>query len=173
MAGLSKNHFYYGAILAAIIEYNPDTALVLLEQTDARNVYKIQTNTSQECTIFFKYASGKNNHWQFNFSADDRRFLEEEYKKKTPTFIYLLCAKEKLRKSEIVVLNYDEYKQIPNNSYLYVTLADRGHYFSVSNLQIRRNRLKQTFDDLIKETVEKSKGYYCPKCGEKITKLNL
>ena len=61
MPSLKQQHFYYGAILSAIIEYNPDTSLVLLQPSEeSRNKYRIQTNTvKQECIIFFKHAFEK------------------------------------------------------------------------------------------------------------------
>ena len=41
MPSLKQQHFYYGAILSAIIEYNPDTSLVLLQPKNfSKNVTK-------------------------------------------------------------------------------------------------------------------------------------
>ena len=79
MPSLKQQHFYYGAILSAIIEYNPDTSLVLLQPIEeSRNKYRIQTNTvKQECIIFFKHAFEKevgSRSWVYNFSDKDKEF---------------------------------------------------------------------------------------------------
>ena len=85
MAKLKKNHFYQGAILDALCQYNPDASPVLMSHEDEpRQVYKVMTNTSQECILFFKYASpkmnGKNEEdisYLFTFSDDDKQKLKE------------------------------------------------------------------------------------------------
>ena len=104
MKSLKQEHFYYGAILTAIMEYNPDTSIVLLQpKNDTRKIYKIQTNQCQECIIFFKHAFEKENgsqSWLYQFSDNDKKFLEECYQRKTPVFIYLLCAVDNLKNSE-------------------------------------------------------------------------
>lgn len=38
MPSLKQQHFYYGAILSAIIEYNPDTSLVLLQPSEESRI---------------------------------------------------------------------------------------------------------------------------------------
>ncbi len=80
MPSLKQQHFYYGAILSAIIEYNPDTSLVLLQPSEeSRNKYRIQTNTvKQECIIFFKHAFEKevgSRSWVYNFSDKELHFI--------------------------------------------------------------------------------------------------
>ena len=53
MPKINRQHFYFGVILTAILNFNPDASVVLLEtNNDTRKVYKIQTNTSNECVIF-------------------------------------------------------------------------------------------------------------------------
>mgnify|MGYP003313446580 CR=1 FL=1 len=42
MKYLTQKHFYYGAILSAIIEYNPDASLVLLEQKEDVYIYEVK-----------------------------------------------------------------------------------------------------------------------------------
>ena len=51
---LKIQHFYFGAILNALIEYNPDAKqIVLLEKSpECRNYYSIETN-QQKCIVFF------------------------------------------------------------------------------------------------------------------------
>ena len=116
MKSLKQEHFYYGAILTSIMEYNPDTSLVLLQpQNDSRKVYRIQTNSSQECVIFFKHAFEKkegSQSWVYRFSDTDKQFLKECHENKIPTFIYLLCAVNNLKGSEIAVLRYDEFAEV-------------------------------------------------------------
>ena len=84
MAKLKKNHFYYGAILDALCQYNPDASPILMShEEEPRQVYKVMTNTSQECILFFKYAlpktNGKNEDdisYLFTFSDDDKQKLK-------------------------------------------------------------------------------------------------
>lgn len=39
---LKQQHFYYGAILSAIIEYNPDASMVLVQKDDeTRKIFNI------------------------------------------------------------------------------------------------------------------------------------
>lgn len=46
MAKLKKNHFYYGAILDALCQYNPDASPILMShEEEPRQVYKVMTNT--------------------------------------------------------------------------------------------------------------------------------
>lgn len=179
MKSLKQEHFYYGAILTAIIEYNPDTSIVLLQpQNETRKIYKIQTNKSQECVIFFKHAFEKqagSQSWQFQFSNDDKSFLEECYKKKTPVFIYLLCAINNLKDSEIAVLRYEEFNEVSSKTNFTISKEKHSRNFylhrSKSNkdsILISRSRIQKSFDDLISEEIELSNGYYCPNCGAEI-----
>lgn len=178
MPSLKQQHFYYGAILSAIIEYNPDTSLVLLQPSEeSRNKYRIQTNTvKQECIIFFKHAFEKevgSRSWVYNFSDKDKEFLKECHKEKIPVFIYLLCAMKNLKDSEIAVLRYwDEFSQVINKKNFTISLKKRYSNFylhrsklSADDILIPRNRIEKNFDDLINETIKQSNGYYCPKCG--------
>ncbi|MGN0517482.1 MAG: hypothetical protein ACI4II_02015 [Acutalibacteraceae bacterium] len=176
MKSLKKEHFCYGAVLSAIIEYNPDTSLVLLEsQNNSRKVFKIQTNTSQECIIFFKYAFEKSEgsqSWVYQFSEQDKEYLNEWHKKKIPVFIYLLCGVKDLINSEIAVLSYDEYAEVAHKKNFTVGVKKNYPKFYLhrtkspkDDITIPRNRIEKPFDDLIKDIVEISHGYYCPKCG--------
>lgn len=57
---LAQQHFYYGAILSAIIENNPDASVAMLQRNDEnRGIFTIETNTSQKCCIFFRHAGQK------------------------------------------------------------------------------------------------------------------
>ena len=171
MPSLKQQHFYYGAILSAIIEYNPDTSLVLLQPSEeSRNKYRIQTNTvKQECIIFFKHAFEKEDgsrSWVYNFSDKDKEFLKECHKEKIPVFIYLLCAMKNLKDSEIAVLRYwDEFSQVNDKKNFTISFYLHRRKSSADDILIPRNRIEKNFDDLINETIKQSNGYYCPKCG--------
>ena len=81
MKSLTKEHFCYGAILSAIMEYNPDSSFVLLQsQNNSRKIFKIQTNTSNECVILFKYAfQNDKQSWVYNFSEKDKEISLKLY----------------------------------------------------------------------------------------------
>ncbi|MBE7036085.1 MAG: hypothetical protein E7403_02185 [Ruminococcaceae bacterium] len=181
MKYLTQKHFYYGAILSAIIEYNPDASLVLLEQKeDSRKVYHIQTSTAkQECVIFFKHAFEKKikpNSWLFEFSPEDKAELKDYEDRQIPTFIYLLCATDELRGSQIAVLKYrDEFERVLDKKAFTVSTKKNFPDFYLHKskraddvVRIPRNRIEKTFDDLISEVVRESGGYYCPNCGHNI-----
>lgn len=179
MKSLKQEHFYYGAILTAIMEFNPDTSIVLLQpQNETRKIYKIQTNQSQECIIFFKHAFEKkigSQSWLYQFSEDDKNFLNECYQKKIPVFIYLLCAVNNLKNSEIAVLRYEEFKEVYSKTNFTISKEKRSRNFYLhrskspkDSILFSRSRIEKSFDDLINEEVKLSHGYYCPKCGTKI-----
>lgn len=180
MSKLKKEHFCYGAILAAIMEYNPDSSYVLLQpQNNTRKVYRIQTNTSQECIMFFKYAFEKEKTkqtWSYSFSSNDKEFLKLCYDNKIPVFVYLLCGVPKLLNSGIAVLRYEEISEVFSKKTITIKQKKNSHNFllhrdrSNQNLiSIPTNRIEKSFDDLINEEVELSNGYYCPKCGTKLS----
>lgn len=179
MKSLKQEHFYYGAILTAIMEYNPDTSMVLLQpENDSRKVYRIQTNSSQECVIFFKHAFEKKNgsqSWLYQFSEADKEFLQSCHDSKIPTFIYLLCAVKNLKNSEIAVLRFDEFHEVMHKNGFTIGLKKNYPKFYLhrtkspkDDLEIPRNRIEKDFDYLINDIVKSSNGYYCPTCGTKI-----
>lgn len=179
MKSLKQIHFYYGAILTAIMEYNPDTSLVLLQpKNDTRKIYRIQTNKSQECVIFFKHAfeyKEGSQSWKYQFSDSDKEFLKECHENKVPTFIYLLCAVENLKNSEIAVLRYDEFAEVIHKKNFTISTKKNHPKFYLhrtkspkDDLYIPRNRIEKDFDYLINDIIESSHGYYCPNCGIKI-----
>lgn len=164
---LTQQNFYFGAILSAIIEYNPDASMAMLQRNDDhRGIYRIETNTSQTCCFLFKHAGQKRENiksWQFLFSDEELDFLEKCHNDKTPTFIYLLCRTPELKSSEIAVLNLIEFRNL-NKSSITVRYEKRSFIISGSSYAIPRNRIQKDFDTLINEVVEDSSGYYCPKC---------
>ncbi|MGN0170937.1 MAG: hypothetical protein ACI4SM_05285 [Candidatus Gastranaerophilaceae bacterium] len=178
MAKLKKNHFYYGAILDALCQYNPDASPVLMSHEESRQVYRVMTNTSQECILFLKYASpktgGKNEQdisYLFTFSDDDKQKLKAYMDKyNCPVFLYLLCKQPDLKDSEIIVLKYEEYQNVEENRAItiriqknknYILLFKKGSKARDNAYQIPRNRIEKTFDELsddfMKESVSHTK----------------
>lgn len=173
MAKLKKNHFYYGAILDALCQYNPDASPVLMSHEESRQVYRVMTNTSQECILFFKYASpktgGKNEQdisYLFTFSDDDKQKLKAYMDKyNCPIFLYLLCKQPDLKDSEIIILKYEEYQNVEENRAItiriqksknYILLFKKGSKARDNAYQIPRNRIEKTFDELADDFMKES-----------------
>lgn len=153
--------------------------MVLIQpENNTRKIYRIQTNTSQECVIFFKHAFEKtrgSQSWLFQFSDTDKSFLDECHNNKVPTFIYLLCCVDNLKNSEIAILRYDEFKEVVHKKNFTIGTKKNAQKFFLhrakspkDDIEIPRNRIEKTFDYLINDIVESSRGYYCPKCGTHI-----
>ena len=176
MAKLKKNHFYYGAILDALCQYNPDASPVLMSHEESRQVYRVMTNTSQECILFLKYASpktgGKNEQdisYLFTFSDDDKQKLKAYMDKyNCPIFLYLLCKQPDLKDSEIIVLKYEEYQNVEENRAItiriqksknYILLFKKGSKARDNAYQIPRNRIEKTFDELADDFMKESKSH--------------
>ncbi|GAA4654475.1 hypothetical protein GCM10023142_16130 [Anaerocolumna aminovalerica] len=180
MPKLKKSHFYYGAILDAIFQYNEDASpALILNDEDTRQAYKILTNTSrQECIVFFKYASqpkafNRNENyssWLFTFSDDDKERIYNYYNNDhLPVFIYLLCSKKELKNSEIVVLKYDEFLKVEDNKSITIGVEKNKNSFYLflpisrskdDAIQIQRNRIEKTFDELINEVIKEKPRLY-------------
>lgn len=173
IAKLKKNHFYYGAILDALCQYNPDASPVLMSHEESRQIYRVMTNTSQECILFFKYASpktgGKNEQdisYLFTFSDDDKQKLKAYVDKyDCPIFLYLLCKQPDLKDSEIIVLKYEEYQNVEENRAItiriqksknYILLFKKGSKARDNAYQIPRNRIEKTFDELADDFMKDS-----------------
>jgi len=165
VAKLNKSDFYYGAILDALCQYNPDALPVLISHEESRQVYRVMTNSSQECILFFKYASpktgGKNKQdisFLFAFSDDDKQKMKgyiDQYN--CPIFLYLLCKQPDLKDSEIIVLKYEEYKNVEENRTVtiriqkgknHILLFKKGNKARDNAYRISRNRVEKTFDEL-------------------------
>lgn len=171
---LKQQHFYYGAILSAIIEYNPDAHMVLLQKSsDHRSIYQIQTNTSKDCVIYFKHANEtKENKWQFGFTERNMAELQKCHERKIPTFIYLLCTKPNWKDSEIAILRLDEFRHL-NKESIVVKIIPNSRNFIIPqgqsptlDLSVPRNRITLTFDELIDSLIKESKNYYLPRCRD-------
>lgn len=173
MAKLKKIHFYYGAILDALCQYNPDASPVLMSQSheESRQTYKVMTNTSMECILFFKYASPKINgrnkddvSYLFTFSDDDKQKLKDYQEKYNyPIFIYLLCKQSELKDSEIIILKYEEYQNVEEKRAItiriqknknFILLFRRGSKSEENAYRIPRNRIEKTFDELIVDNMK-------------------
>ena len=58
MGKLKQWYFYYGAIITAILENNPEASPTLLVNEESKQVYKIRTrNLKEEYILYFKHAS--------------------------------------------------------------------------------------------------------------------
>lgn len=169
---LTQQHFYFGAILSAILQSNPDASLAMLQRNaQHKGFYTIETNKSQNCCIYFKHAGQRRDEtksWQFVFTDKDFEILDKCHEDKAPTFIYLLCHTPDLKNCEIAVLNLIEFRSLNKDS---ITVRPKDHSFIVSrgrspsnNINIPRNRIEKDFDVLINEVVQISNGYYCPNC---------
>lgn len=112
MSKITQADFYFGAALSMLFNYSMIPALV--EGGDKRRIYKVITN-KEKYEIFMKYrtapATDNNEYssWQFIFSFDEiteiKKLLGKEFK------ILLVCGKEKLNTSEIVVLNEEDVRK--------------------------------------------------------------
>ena len=84
MSKLKLSNFYYGAVLNAILEKNPEfSPTLVLYDDDNRQAYKILTEYNENYILFLKYATSRNckkngyNSWTFNFSQNDKKQLQE------------------------------------------------------------------------------------------------
>lgn len=173
MAKLTQHHFYYGAILDALCQYNPDASPTLMSKGDeGRQIYRVMTNTSQESILFFKHASprtdGKNQEslsFSFTFTDDDKQKLKALHEQNScPIFLYLLCKQSELKYSEIAILNYNEYIDVEENRTVTIKVEKHKNNFILfrrcnksrdNDLLIPRNRIEKTFDQLLDDKLKK------------------
>lgn len=169
MGKLKQWYFYYGSIITAILENNPEASPTLLVNEESKQVYKIKTrNSKEEYILYLKYAScrqGKEqlyNSWVFNFTEDDKERLERYHSKDGVIFIYLLCLKENMQNSEIAVLKYDEYTYVKNKSAITIGAEKNKRNFYLFTgesksrseaLLVRRNRIGYSFHKLLEDEV--------------------
>lgn len=169
MGKLKKKYFYYGAILSTILQHNPDASpMLILNDNDSRQVYRIFTNTSKkEYILFFKYANCKQQEptskyysWTFSFSNDDKEKLKSYSMAQSPIFIYLLCLRKNFQDSEIAIINYEEYLPILNNQTITIGLENNKHHFYLfqgksreNACRIQTNRINKNFNDLMKQSL--------------------
>lgn len=138
MAKLKKNHFYYGAILDALCQYNPDASP--------------KTNGKNEDDISYL----------FTFSDDDKQKLKAYNEKYDyPIFLYLLCKQPDLKDS----VKYTEYQNVEENRAITIRiqknknnilLFKKGSKSPDNAYQIQRNRIEKTFDELMADVMKES-----------------
>lgn len=174
MSRVKKKYFYYGAILNAILEHNPDASpTLILNDEETRQAYRILTNSAkQECILFLKYASCKQKNkqntkyssWIFSFSSDDKERLQQYSKEAFPVFICLLCLRSEKQNSEIAILKYEEYQQVEDNQTITIGLENGKHKFLLflgtskareDAFQFSTTRVNKSFDDLAKESMKR------------------
>lgn len=186
MKALKQYHFYYGAILNSIFEFNRDASPTLLEATDKRGIYKIITNTSKkEYIAFCKYAFQQENKsntyqsWKFAFSDEDKTILQKYYDENYPIFIYFLCGRKGLMNSEIAICSYEEYSVVKNKQTITLGREKHKSYFNLhieksraSSIHLKRARIEQKIDDIIEEIINFSPEHYESKIKQNI-KINV
>lgn len=182
MGKIRKINFYYGAILTAILQNNPDASpTLILNDEETRQAYKVLTNTSnQESILFLKYARSKqkndvdeNKHytsWLFSFTPDDKEKLKTYYEKTgLPVFICLLCLRDNLNNSEIAILKYEEYKMVLQNQTVTIGLEQGKHNFYLflgnsksksSVYKIPTTRINKRFDELARESIQSNREHF-------------
>lgn len=183
MKKLKQYHFWYGAILNAIFECNEDAIPTLLEATEKRGVYKIITNTSKkEYVVFCKHAFQKDNKnktyssWIFKFSEEDKKCLKKYYDQGYPVFIYLLCAVDELKESEIAVCTYEEFLVVQDKQTVTIGRKKGKSYFNLHTekqrataIHLMRDRIEQKSDTIIDEITYFSPEHYTKQIKHKIT----
>ena len=166
MSKLKLSNFYYGAVLNAILEKNPEfSPTLVLYDDDNRQAYKILTEYNENYILFLKYATSRNckknryTSWTFNFSQNDKKQLQE-YSIDSSVFICLLCLKEELQNSQLAILTYNEYLKINNKNSITINLEKRKKNFGLflgyskarkDTYPIPRNRIEKSFKDILNE----------------------
>lgn len=152
MGKMSQADFFFGAALSVL--FNNKMIPALVENGTERRIYNVMTNEGNY-RIFMKYRtkpSTDNNDlssWQFMFNDveidDFRNNLKESI------LLILICGKEELKDSEMVVLDNAEIKQaICDTGKTSITIGRRRYarnfYISmgggrINDLLIKANRL--------------------------------
>ena len=171
MAKLKQHHFYYGAILDAIYQYNPDASPTLVSKGDeGRQIYKLTMGMSPDTYVFLKYASPNSNaknkdtsSFSFAFTDEDKRKLKNlNEKSDNPVLLYLLCKQQDLKDCEIAILKYEEYLMVEENKTITIRIEKNKNNFllfragnksKANAIRIPRNRIEWTFTQLLEESV--------------------
>lgn len=113
MCKLKVSDFYYGAFLSAFLN-NPRGLPSLFDETDARNIYRLDTNNSDNGYIFYvKYKTKKSAdkkgrwHWSFSFSDSEIDTILELHKQPSQVKIALICVKDGFDDSELAIIDYE------------------------------------------------------------------
>jgi len=101
---IEEHHLWHGAVLQQIAEYDDFTAINKISGSP-RSAY----NVNQDTALWVKYRSGP--PYQFNFSVDDQREIEELYERYDGrVWIALVCGEAR----EICALSYYQYRGLQN-----------------------------------------------------------
>lgn len=113
MCKLAVTDFYYGAFLSALIRTSGSRP-VLFDSTGLRRIYRLETDTREECFVFVKYTTERRNkvkeksHWIFNFTPVEIDKLRQLITESNNVKVALICAKEGFGESELAVVDYRE-----------------------------------------------------------------
>lgn len=114
MCKLKVTDFYYGSFLSAFLN-NPSCRPSLFDDSEARNIFRLETDNCQEGYIFFaKFVSKKAPdmkkrwHWTFQFSDAEVTKLKELSQQCSNVKLALICAKDGLKDSELAIVDYDQ-----------------------------------------------------------------
>lgn len=152
---VNKSDYYYGAFLSNLLDRGRTP--VLVEKDSSRGVYKILTGHTENY-IYMKYVTTKDNGrlWNFGFSRDNLKEVEEYVKKDINLIFGLICSYKGLIDTEIGVFSIEEFKKCidfdcnknknhrisvlkqPHSSYLtlYGTALDRDNGIEVDRYGI-------------------------------------
>lgn len=116
MANINKADFYYGAMLSVMITRGVQKP-ALFDESENKRIYTFCTDKG-DYQMYMKYVSAplprKNDNaqlWQFSFSPDEIETIDSTQDNGKKTLFGLICAKEKLNESELVILNLEQAKK--------------------------------------------------------------
>lgn len=113
MCKLRAVDFYYGAFLSALLNTSGRRP-VLFEETASLRIYRMETNNMRDCYVITKFVTRKEAdakgrwNWGFNFTDAEIERVQSLYQKSNNVKLALICVKEGLAESEIVVVDYVE-----------------------------------------------------------------
>lgn len=112
---LAKADFFFGALLSRLVKTG--FAPAIIEGGTNRRIYSL-FNDHGEYNIYAKYISKPNtsnssrSRWNFTFTADEVQEIKSFNKDNEDKYLFgLVCALEKMKGSEIVLLTYKELRQ--------------------------------------------------------------
>ena len=117
MCKLNVGDFFYGAFLSALLK-KPGSRPVLLDSTDSRRIYRLETNNMSDCYVFAKFTTERKlkdtqrHHWIFNFSEAEVQTIRELFEKYKNVRLALIGATNTLAESELAFIDYQEAKDV-------------------------------------------------------------
>lgn len=139
MPKLIRADFYYGAVLANLINRHINPALI--EGDNRRRVYNFTTNKN-DFRLFVKYRRAPSSvnpdghrSWQFVFSPSEIQELTENCKQEKGIFtLCLVCGDVDIKKSQYAVLDQENIKKLLDWRKSSITLSLRRgeHAFRLS-----------------------------------------